>query len=40
MQTRSREDSMLTERQTLIILSWVLGSVCVVTFTLSALALP
>ena len=33
-------DIMLTERQTLVILSWVLGSVCLATLTLSALALP
>jgi hypothetical protein len=31
---------MLTERQTLMILVWTIGSVCLLTFTLSALALP
>ncbi len=31
---------MLDERQTLMILGWTLGSVCVTAFVLSALALP
>jgi hypothetical protein len=31
---------MLDERQTLIILGWTLGSVCVTTFVLSTLSLP
>ncbi len=31
---------MLTESQTLTILVWTIGSVCLLTFTLSALALP
>jgi hypothetical protein len=31
---------MLTERQTLMILVWTIGGVCLLTFTLSALALP
>ncbi len=31
---------MLDERQTLAILGWMLGTVCLGTFVLSALALP
>jgi len=31
---------MLDERQTLIILGWTLGSLCVTTFVLSAFSLP
>jgi hypothetical protein len=31
---------MLDERQTLIILGWTLGSLCIATFVLSALSLP
>jgi hypothetical protein len=31
---------MLTERQTLSILAWGIGGVCITVFTLSALAMP
>jgi hypothetical protein len=37
---QERRKTMLNERLTLTILGWTVGGICLVTLTLSALALP